>query len=232
MNLTNKRLPAALIPLAAALMLGGCRNAMHEENVGLHDQNRDLQAALNRRGDELKSRPTEAELASLNDQVAQRDAAIAERDQLINDLRSKLNAPSAAGGPAIPGMSDVDVSYDPAKRELNMRVPGDVVFASGSTSINKGSEATLGRIADVIKKDYAAKQVRVEGHTDADPIKKTAKLYDDNRDLSIKRAYAVTKFLETKGVQPAHLATVGYGQYQPRGGNKKDNRRVEIVVLM
>ena len=223
---------AAACLSAAALSAGGCQSSMYDENAQFHKQNRDLQAALNNKQSELQSRPTEAELASLNDQVAQRDAAIAERDALINDLRAKLNAPAAAGGPAIPGMSDVDVTYDPAKRELNMRVPGDVVFASGSTSINKGSEATLGRIADVIKKDYAAKQVRVEGHTDADPIKKTAKLYDDNRDLSIKRAYAVTKFLEAKGVQPAHLATVGYGQYQPRGTTKKDNRRVEIVVLM
>ena len=223
---------AAACLSAAALSAGGCQSSLYDENAQFHKQNRDLQAALNRKQDELKTRPTEAELASMNDQIAQRDAAIAERDALINDLRGKLNAPAAAGGPSIPGMSDVDVSYDPNRREMTMRVPGDVVFASGSTSINKGSEATLGRIADVIKKEYGTKEVRVAGHTDADPIKKTAKLYDDNRDLSLKRAYAVTKFLETKGVDPAHLATVGYGQYQPRGASKKDNRRVEIVVVM
>ena len=217
---------------AAALLLGGCRNSMYEENAALHDQNRAQQAMIDQKQTELQGRPTDAELASLNDQVAQRDAAIAERDKLINDLRGKLNAPDAQSGKTIAGMDGVDVSYDAGRREMTMRVPGDVVFASGSTSINKGSEATLTRIADVIKKDYKGKQVRVVGHTDADPIKRTAKLYDDNRDLSIKRAYAVTKFLEQKGVDPADLATVGRGQYDPLGKDKKNNRRVEIVVVM
>ena len=115
---------------------------------------------------------------------------------------------------------------------MTMRVPGDVVFASGSTTINKGSEATLTRIADVLKSEYGGRKIRVEGHTDADPINKTAKLFNDNRDLSLKRAYAVTQFLEQKGVSPATMATVGHGPHQPRGANKKDNRRVEIVVVL
>ena len=221
---------AALGLTAASLLAGGCRNSMYEENAGLHKQNRDIQAALAAKRDELNGRPTDADLASLNQEVAQRDAAIAERDALINDLRGKLNAPSTPGGPAIEGMAGVDISYDAARGEMTMRVPGDVVFASGSTAINKGAESTLTRIADVLKKDYATKKVRVEGHTDADPIKKTAKLYNDNRDLSLQRAYAVTKFLEGKGVDPGHLATAGYGEHQPRG-NKKDSRRVEIVVV-
>ena len=232
MKRTAAPLLAAACLSAATLFAGGCQSSLYDENAQFHKQNRDLQAAYSRTQEELKGRPTDAQLASLNGQVAERDAAIADRDALINDLRGKLNAPSSAGGPAIPGMSDVDIIYDKNKREMTMRVPGDVVFASGSTSINKGSEATLTRIADVIKKDYPDKQVRVVGHTDADPIKKTAKLYDDNRDLSLKRAYAVTKFLESKGVDPADLATVGRGQYEPLGANKKQNRRVEIVVVM
>jgi flagellar motor protein MotB len=114
---------------------------------------------------------------------------------------------------------------------LTMDIAGDVLFASGSTKLNKSAEDTLARIADVLKNDYSANAIRVEGHTDSDPITKTKNLYADNRDLSLQRAYSVTKFLESKGLPPAKIETVGHGEHKPAGSNKAQNRRVVITVV-
>lgn len=209
--------------VSASLITGGCRNSMYEENAELHDQNRQLQDSYSATQDELAARPTPEQLAALQDELAA-------RDKMIADLNARLNAPQADGS-QIPGIEGVDVRMTDSG-DLAMSVAGDVLFASGSTSINKGAESTLARIAEVLQRDYSGKPVRVEGHTDADPINKTKKLFADNRDLSLRRAYAVTTFLETKGVQPDRLETVGHGQYKPRSSTKKDNRRVEIVVVM
>ena len=213
----------ATASLGLILLAGGCQNAMYEENAELHNQNRKLQTHLSATSDELAARPTQAQLANLQQELA-------ERDRMIAELQGRLNAPQEDGTPVL-GIDGVDVTVTP-RGDLSMSVAGDVLFASGSTTINKSAEATLARIADVLRQDYGAKAVRVEGHTDTDPISKTKNLYADNRDLSLKRAYAVTKFLEGKGVQPERLETVGHGQYKPRAQTKKDNRRVEIVVVM
>jgi len=213
---------AALALLAASLLAGGCQNAMYEENAKLHDQNRKLQQHLSTTSDELDARPTEAELVSLQQELAA-------RDQMIADLQAKLAAPGP-GGELLPDIGqDVIVGVN-ERGDLTMSVAGDVLFASGSTTINKSAEATLARIADILKSDYGAQTIRVEGHTDTDPISKTKKLYNDNRDLSLKRAYAVTTFLEGKGVPAPRIETVGHGEHRPKA-NKKDSRRVEIFLV-
>ena len=220
----------AAFGLSATLFAGGCQNSMYEENAGLHHQNRQLQATLSDTRGELQARPTAAQLASLQGEVAARDAALAERDRMIADLQAKLNAPDVATGNPLEGMAGVTVGMT-ARGDLSLSVQGDVLFPSGSTKINKGAEATLARIADILKKDYGGKAIRVEGHTDTDPIVKTKNLYADNRELSLKRAYSVTKFLEGKGVSAGTIETVGHGEHKPKG-TKKDSRRVEIVVVM
>src|SRR5688572_18843276 len=77
---------AALGLISASLLAGGCQNSLYEESRALHEQNRDLQATLSNTHDELQARPTEAELTSLQEQIA-------ERDKLIADLNAQLSAP-------------------------------------------------------------------------------------------------------------------------------------------
>ena len=218
---------AAIGLFLASIVSGGCQNSMYEENSDLHTQNRRLQSTLAEHRSLVQQ--IEAEKASYAAAVAERDRALAERDQMIQDLQSKLNAPDVATGISPLGIDNVGVAMN-EMGELVLTVQGDVLFPSGSTKLNNSAEATLARIADVLKSDFGARAIRVEGHTDTDPINKTKNLYSDNRDLSLQRAYSVTKFLETKGVDPAKIETVGHGQYKPKGADKKSNRRVEIIV--
>ena len=46
-------------------MGSGCTNKVHDENLALHDQNRELQSQLSDREEKLKSAPDSAQLAAM-----------------------------------------------------------------------------------------------------------------------------------------------------------------------
>ena len=113
---------------------------------------------------------------------------------------------------------------------------GDILFSAGRASLTKPGKERLNQIVSVLKGDYAGQIIRVYGHTDSDPIRKTRRIWKDNLDLSANRAMAVTRYLISRGVNAANVETVAMGARRPVAGNrtkegKARNRRVEIVVL-
>jgi chemotaxis protein MotB len=200
----------------------GCQNKVMDDNVALHQQNRELQARLSEDDQKLHDAPDPAQLAALQKQVSDRDAKIA-------DLEANLKKP-APGAPADPALAGIETTYDPNSGALTVRVPGDVLFDSGKAMLKSGATGTLDKISSAVRKDYPGKTVRVNGYTDADPISKTKDQWDDNWDLSYARAKAVMSYLTNHGVDNRHLSIVANGSNSPRG-NKSQSRRVEIVVL-
>jgi chemotaxis protein MotB len=75
----------------------------------------------------------------------------------------------------------------------------------------------------------------VEGHTDNVGFSKGMLI--DNWDLSVKRATSVVRILQKQyGLDPAHIAAAGRGEYKPVADNsttegKAANRRTRIVIL-
>lgn len=116
-------------------------------------------------------------------------------------------------------------------------LPGSVLFDSGQTTLRSQSRATLKKIAGVLKTDVPNEMVRIEGHTDNDPIQKQKDRYKSNWELSTSRAAAVLHFMvEECGISPTRVYIAGFGQYQPVADNKSKNgkaknRRVEFVVV-
>ena len=89
----------------------------------------------------------------------------------------------------------------------------------------------------MLKERYAGRRIDVVGHTDSDPIKKTAKLWNDNWELSAERALTVLRYMVQRGIPPSTIRAVGCGESRPVASNstssgKARNRRVEIVVHM
>ncbi|MHC4514110.1 MAG: OmpA/MotB family protein [Planctomycetota bacterium] len=119
---------------------------------------------------------------------------------------------------------------------LSIGIDNVVTFSPGSTKLKSTAGQTLRRVARVVTRDYPNNTIYVEGHTDSDPIRKTKKLYRNNRHLSAERAEAVAGFLTSKcGIPEDRLVVVGYGANDPvaKGASrssKAKNRRVEIVV--
>lgn len=119
---------------------------------------------------------------------------------------------------------------------IEIQLNSDVTFASGSYELTKQGKAILDRVAGELKGEFAAYRVKVIGHTDADPIKKSP--FKDNWELGAERSLQVVRYFnKNHGIDGSRLTGVSRGQMEPIGDNKtKDgrarNRRVEIVVVI
>jgi len=106
-------------------------------------------------------------------------------------------------------------------------LPSHVLFGPQEVELRKGAEIYLDEIAQKIIK--GSHRVRVEGHTD-----NTGSI-GSNYVLSRKRAVAVAKYLESKGVQKDRIAVKFFGETKPLATNdtaegRAANRRVEIIL--
>lgn len=111
-------------------------------------------------------------------------------------------------------------------------IPSDVFFTSGASTLSPLCEKAMGNVVEFIRKNGASGTLRVEGHSDADPIRRTKSKYHCNWELSFERSHAVMHYLIDKGgIDPHRVVCESYGEYHPAdSGNKSRNRRVEIVI--
>jgi len=131
-------------------------------------------------------------------------------------------------------LADKDVQISRLKDQLKVTVASEILFPSGSAELSQEGVDVLRKVAKAANK--STDEVRVEGHTDSDPIAPVlAQYYPTNWELSTARAAVAVRTLEATGMVPAsRLSAVGYGDSRPVGPNetaegKGKNRRVEIV---
>lgn len=199
----------------------GCQNKLHDENVALHRQNRELQAKLIDTENQLRQAPDPSQLAAMQQEIAARDAQIA---QLQQQLRQP--APGQAPDNSLEG---IEVTRDERAGTVTVNLPGDVLFDSGKADLKPSARSTLNKVVSAINKQYPGKKVLVNGYTDTDPISKTKDKWEDNLDLSAARARAVSKYLIEQGLDPKLVGLRAFGDTAPRG-SKSSSRRVEVVV--
>lgn len=216
------RMGALAFGVVGVLLTAGCQQNKGELDT-LRQQNQALQAQLADRDTRLRDTVDPA-------QVQQMQADLAQRDAKIHELEAQLRQP-VPGAPPNPGIAGIETTYDAKAGTMTVNLPGDVLFDSGSATIKDSAKTTLSKIAAALKRDYAGKRLRVEGHTDRDPIVRTKEQWEDNLDLSLARAAAVTRYLQKCGVKPALVTTSGLGDTRPKA-TKPKSRRVEIVVVV
>jgi chemotaxis protein MotB len=195
----------------------------------------------------------DAQLADLHSQLLQRDQQLtdaqAEVDRVSADLRAAQQQ-STAMGQRLSGLEQRASTYDELNRALGpdievgikggyltMEVADRVLYGSGQAKLTSQGQAALRRVASALNGQFAGKMVRVEGHTDSDPIQKTKDLYDDNWDLGYERAVAVVRYLtQEAGVDAKRIHAASFGEQVPvapntSASNKAQNRRVAVVIL-
>jgi outer membrane protein OmpA-like peptidoglycan-associated protein len=158
---------------------------------------------------------TQQALAGTEAQLKQEKGARAEAEKRAREAFDKLAA-TAAG------------SVKQETRGTVITIPGNVLFASGKTTLLPGAQDKLALVADALK-DQEGKQIVVEGHTD------TQGSDASNQELSQGRAQAVRDFLVSRGVSGDRIRAQGLGSSRPVADNKSpegraNNRRVEIIV--
>ena len=112
--------------------------------------------------------------------------------------------------------------------------PSNIMFASGSATLNKKSIQMLGGIAKLLEAQPSLNFL-IEGHTDNKGFKGNSKT--DNWNLSVNRASAVAKVLQTKyKIDPKRMIAAGRSQYLPMDNNntkagRSNNRRIRLVLM-
>lgn len=197
---------------AAGLLLAGCNADLNDQNALLTQENEDLR-----------------------DQLSDRNSALAEAQQGIRDKSMQLaqlrrdmgdmdQAPAQATG--FESIPYVSAAYGAG--EVTVTVESDVLFASGKTTLKSAAKRSLDAVASVLNRGYAGRPIRILGHTDADPIRKSG--HKSNYHLGFDRAYAVRDYLTSKGVSGERISLASFGPNQPRS-TKAQSRRVEIAVV-
>ncbi len=203
---TVQRIGAAALLAMIAAMATGCNDTIKAENDALRAENEELRMTLNAK-----------------------DMELAEKDQRIADLETTPMGGGTATGTGFEGIEGVSVVSGGGGAEVTVRVPGDVLFASGKVDLRSGAKQSLGQIASVLKSQYAGRTIRIEGYTDTDPIKKSK--WKDNLELSSMRAMAVMRYLSSQGVSSKSMYAAGM-HTRNQQSSKAQSRRVEIVVVM
>ncbi len=202
--------------LSLMVLFVGCAElkSLREERVVMNQRIEELQ----RERDDLDSRYnlSEQEKAEL----------IEERDRLENARRSMEERLSGSGA-----------SVRIKEGKISVMLPSSILFNSGQTKLKKEAKNSLTKVCNVLKKDFPNATIRIEGHTDSDPLKRTKNVYKSNWELSALRASNVLHYLvDSCRLDPKKLYIAGFGKHQPVASNKskegkKKNRRVEIVIL-
>lgn len=163
------------------------------------------------------------------DEVSQLAAQLAAERQAKEDLQRKMNELGLNQAGLAHGVSVV--SNDEGM--VGYAAEGDVLFSSGSDAVTSEGAKALQFIANKIKNNGYA--IRIDGHTDTDPIVKTKDKYADNIDLGAARAMSVRRKLVELGIDESRISIASFGPYKPVAAGSDDasksrNRRVEIMM--
>jgi chemotaxis protein MotB len=158
--------------------------------------------------------------------------------QRIQDAKNRQDSVTLALVTSLKGvlgnLDDEDIQINVEKGVVYVSISDRLLFRSGSYQVTPQAEAVLGKVAKVVQNrpDF---EILVEGHTDSKPI--NTSVLEDNWDLSVKRATAVIRVLQSKfDVKPERMVAAGRGEYQPIDSNdtaagRQANRRTKIILL-
>ncbi len=238
-------------------------NTLYEQEKGAHAETRtlldgemkrvaDLSAELKNMGVNLDS--VSAQLHQTGTEKDQMAASLSELKLALEEYKTRaaqlerIKARFETLRDKLQKLVTLGLKVEIRRNRMVIRLPGDVLFASGRAELQKGGQVVLDQVAEVIRNDKALSQryFQVAGHTDNKPLK--GGRFGDNWGLSALRAREVLVYLiaprEVKeggaavggGLDPTRLHAAGYSDTDPVETNDTDagrqaNRRVELVLL-
>ncbi len=220
MDSTERMRALCGLAIMLAPLAGGCASTQYQAALSEREEDN---RALREERTQLKG-----EMRDLRFQKDSLETALAEANARL------LLEPDSGAVAGDPELDALGIGHGLRDGNMVYTVPTEVTFASGKADLSSGGKKALQAVADRLERDYPENEYWVEGHTDSDPIKKSA--FKSNRELSLARAMAVLHFLvDDAGLHDGQCVVAGWGEYRPVSGNdsaasKAKNRRVEIIV--
>jgi len=184
---------------------------------------KDLQGANAELAAELKKKP--GQITVIKEVPVQAKIDTSALDAELDALRKELEG----------GLSN-DFAFLKADHAVGVRLDdgASVLFNSGSWDLTGSAKSSLKALAEIVKDSLNRNPnhiVRVDGHTDSDPVRTLkSKGIETNTVLAFRRANAVRDYLVEQGIPAKKLSVLACGEYMPISNQKKLNRRVELWV--
>lgn len=171
-------------------------------------------------------------LEKLQNELSQRSNQINELQSLIDAKEAQMQALKNAISSALLNFEGKGLTVVHKNGKIYVSMENKLLFDSGSWAVGSEGKKAVGQLAGVLSKNPDI-NVLIEGHTDNVPYSGTTIL--DNWDLSVKRATAIVRILQNKGVNPTQITAAGRSEYVTVGSNataegKAKNRRIEIIL--
>lgn len=159
--------------------------------------------------------------------VKELEQVLANKDKAVQDLKNRISN-------ALLNFKENDLTVNIKNGKVYVSLAEQLLFGSGSVEVDSKGVTALQQLARALK-DQKDIHIMVEGHTDNVPISKKSTYMQDNWDLSVMRATAITKILTKGGVSPNQITASGKGEFSPLAANtspenKQKNRRTEIII--
>ncbi|MBS3775165.1 MAG: OmpA family protein [Bacteroidales bacterium] len=169
----------------------------------------------------------ETELNKKSERLVELERALNEKDSVVNALRDKVSD-------ALYGFEGEGLDVKIKNGKVYVSMEDKLLFPSGSTQIDQRGKEALKKLSQVLERNKDI-NIMVEGHTDNVPVRKNPS-FQDNWDLSVKRATAVIRVLmNNSNIQGERFIAAGKSKYLPLESNETEqgrriNRRTEIIL--
>lgn len=157
---------------------------------------------LNRR-QAVTIRDQSEEISNLKGQLSSLSNKLKSSEEEMNKLR-KL-AKSIGGGVTVRDTVEGPVILFPEK----------ILFDSGMATIKPNGEKALRKMAEFLDQNQSM-SIRIDGHTDTDPILRTKHMWNSNHHLSVARALSVFHFLtKNEHIMEKRIYVAGFAPVPP-----------------
>ena len=173
-----------------------------------------------------------ARLEKLQNELEERSNQINELQNLINAKEAQMQQLKNAISSALLNFEGKGLTVVHKNGKIYVSMENKLLFDSGSWAVGNEGKKAVEQLANVLSKNPDI-NVLIEGHTDNVPYSGAIVL--DNWDLSVKRATAIVRILQNKGVDPKQITAAGRSEYinvdtNATSEGKAKNRRIEIIL--
>ncbi|TXC78605.1 OmpA family protein [Luteibaculum oceani] len=235
-NIIKLAAVALIAPMAIGCVSRRNYDNLEAEYLKVRDTNQELRSELETTEQQLtavskQQQKIEEVAIEKQQELLDREARLEQMEALVREQKQAVAALHQEVCSALKCFTPDELKIDVRNGKLYVSLSEQLLFPSGSASVNNRGEEAVTMLAAVLKNSDL--EIMVEGHTDDVPIK-TAR-FQDNWALSVARANAVTRLFVEEGVDPQRVISCGRGEYMPIASNetaegRQANRRTEIVL--
>ncbi|MDR1877736.1 MAG: OmpA family protein [Flavobacteriaceae bacterium] len=169
---------------------------------------------------------TQEQLQDKIRRINELEGLIAQQREAVSGLKDKLQN-------ALKSYEGKGITVEEKDGNIYVSMDNKLLFPSASWTVESEGLRALQYLSSVLAYDNDL-NIIIQGHTDSDKYAGSGNV-KDNWDLSVMRATAITKILQSEGVSPTQMTASGKSEYDPVASNstltgKAMNRRVDIII--